>query len=47
VGAIHSFANRSPRRVRWLETQSPQPPSMYSHRFSHDWEYLAERLDDA
>jgi mannose-6-phosphate isomerase-like protein (cupin superfamily) len=47
VGTIHSFANRSPRRVRWLETQSPQPPSRHSHRFSHDWEYLEARLDGA
>jgi mannose-6-phosphate isomerase-like protein (cupin superfamily) len=46
VGTIHSFANRSPRRVRWLETQSPQPPSRHSHRFNHDWDYLAERLDE-
>jgi quercetin dioxygenase-like cupin family protein len=44
VGCIHAFANRSPRRVRWLETQSPQPPSNYSYRFNRDWDYLAARL---
>lgn len=46
VGCIHSFVNRSPRRARWLETQSPQPPSNYSYRFNRDWDYLGERLTD-
>jgi quercetin dioxygenase-like cupin family protein len=46
VGCIHAFANRGPRRVRWLETQSPQPPSNYSYRFNRDWDYLAERLEE-
>ncbi|MDX6539286.1 MAG: hypothetical protein QOI71_896 [Gaiellales bacterium] len=44
VGCIHSFANRSDSRVRWLETQSPQPPSNHSYRFDRDWEHLAEKL---
>ncbi len=44
VGCIHAFRNSSPRRVRWLETQAPQPPSNHSYRFNRDWDYLAERL---
>jgi quercetin dioxygenase-like cupin family protein len=44
VGCRHAFYNRSDRRVRWVETQSPQPPSNYSYRFDRDWDYLAGRL---
>lgn len=44
VGCIHAFYNNSGGRVRFLETQSPQPPSNYSYRFNRDWEYLADRL---
>ncbi|MGH2916705.1 MAG: cupin domain-containing protein [Solirubrobacteraceae bacterium] len=47
VGCVHSFHNRGPGRVRWLETQSPQPPANHSYRFNRDWEYLAARLADA
>ena len=46
VGCIHAFWNRSDARVRWLETQSPQPPANHSYRFNRDWDYLAERLAD-
>ncbi len=44
VGCIHAFYNRSPRTVRWLETQSPQPPPRHSYRFNRDWEYLKQKL---
>jgi quercetin dioxygenase-like cupin family protein len=44
VGCIHGFYNRAPGRVRWLETQSPQPPSNHSYRFDRDWHYLAGKL---
>jgi quercetin dioxygenase-like cupin family protein len=45
VGCIHAFTNRSRTgRVRWLETQSPQPPANHSYRFDRDWDYLAARL---
>jgi quercetin dioxygenase-like cupin family protein len=45
VGCIHAFYNRSPTgRVRWIETQSPQPPSNHSYRFDRDWDHLAARL---
>ncbi len=46
VGSIHAFWNKSGGRVRWLETQSPQPPANYSYRFNRDWDYLGERLGE-
>jgi quercetin dioxygenase-like cupin family protein len=46
VGCIHAFYNRSPNaRVRWLETQAPQPPSNHAYRFDRDWDHLAALLD--
>jgi quercetin dioxygenase-like cupin family protein len=47
VGCIHAFYNRSERTVRWLETQSPQPPARHSYRFNRDWEYLKQKLAGA
>ena len=44
VGCVHAFRNKSEGKVRWLETQSPQPPANHSYRFNRDWDYLAERL---
>jgi quercetin dioxygenase-like cupin family protein len=44
VGSIHAFYNRSPGTVRWLETQSPQPPARHSYRFARDWDYLKEKV---
>jgi quercetin dioxygenase-like cupin family protein len=44
VGCIHAFYNRSDRAVRWIETQSPQPPARHSYRFNRDWEYLRQKL---
>jgi quercetin dioxygenase-like cupin family protein len=44
VGCVHAFRNKSQGKVRWLETQSPQPPANHSYRFNRDWDYLAERL---
>jgi quercetin dioxygenase-like cupin family protein len=45
VGCVHAFYHRGSGRVRFLETQSPQPPSNYSYRFTRDWDYLAAQLD--
>ena len=47
VGCTHAFYNKSGTTVRWLETQSPQPPARNSYRFSRDWEYFAEQLQAA
>jgi quercetin dioxygenase-like cupin family protein len=44
VGSIHAFFNRTNTTVRWLETQSPQPPARHSYRFNRDWDYLKEKL---
>jgi quercetin dioxygenase-like cupin family protein len=44
VGCIHAFFNRTSRKVRWLETQSPQPPARHSYRFNRDWDYVKEKL---
>jgi quercetin dioxygenase-like cupin family protein len=44
VGCTHAFYNRSNTTVRWLETQSPQPPARNSYRWSRDWDYLSEQL---
>lgn len=44
VGCIHAFYNTSNGTVKWLETQSPQPPARYSYRFNRDWEYLGSKL---
>jgi len=44
VGCVHAFYNKTDCRVRWLETQAPQPPARHSYRFSRDWEYLKDKL---
>jgi quercetin dioxygenase-like cupin family protein len=46
VGCTHAFFNRSNTTVRWLETQSPQPPARHSYRFARDWEYFAQELQN-
>ncbi|HEU0288081.1 MAG TPA: cupin domain-containing protein [Nocardioidaceae bacterium] len=40
VGCVHSFRNLGGGPLRWLETQSPQPPGRHSYRFARDWDYL-------
>ena len=45
VGCVHASWNNSDARVRWLETQSPQPPANHSYRFNRDWDHLAEKID--
>lgn len=42
VGCVHAFYEVKGKRVRWLETSSPQPPHQHSYRFSRDWDYLGE-----
>jgi quercetin dioxygenase-like cupin family protein len=46
VGCVHEFRNSGPGRVRWLETQAPQPPGRHSYRFARDWVYLDNVLAD-
>ena len=45
VGCTHAFYNRSNGTVRWLETQSPQPPARNSYRWARDWEYVSQQLE--
>lgn len=42
VGALHQFVNPTDTTVRWLETQSPQPPARHAYRFARDWTYLTD-----
>jgi mannose-6-phosphate isomerase-like protein (cupin superfamily) len=44
VGCVHSFRNLGQGPLRWLETQSPQPPARHSYRFARDWDYLKGQL---
>jgi quercetin dioxygenase-like cupin family protein len=44
VGCVHEFRNVGAGRVRWLETQAPQPPPRHSYRFARDWRYLHDHL---
>jgi quercetin dioxygenase-like cupin family protein len=44
VGSVHSFRNLGGGTLRWLETQSPQPPSRHTYRFARDWDYLRDKL---
>lgn len=44
VGCVHEFRNIGEGRVRWLETQAPQPPRRHSYRFARDWIYLENAL---
>jgi quercetin dioxygenase-like cupin family protein len=47
VGCVHGFRNVTEGgtgRVRWLETQAPQPPGRHSYRFVRDWTYLENAL---
>ncbi|HEX7743895.1 MAG TPA: cupin domain-containing protein [Micromonosporaceae bacterium] len=46
VGCVHGFKNAGSGPLRWLETQSPQPPGRHSYRFVRDWQYLRDVLGD-
>ena len=40
VGATHGFFNTGDGRVRWIETQAPQPPVRHSYRWVDHWKPL-------
>ena len=40
VGATHGFFNGGDDRVRWIETQAPQPPGRHSYRWVDHWKRL-------
>jgi quercetin dioxygenase-like cupin family protein len=43
VGGIHGFWNDGPERVRWIETQAPQPPARNAYRWQPAWAKVVER----
>jgi quercetin dioxygenase-like cupin family protein len=40
VGSVHGFWNVGTERVRWLETQAPQPPVRHAYRWVSSWRAL-------
>ena len=42
VGCVHGFWNTGGGRVRWIETQAPQPPSRHAYRWAPSWRRLEE-----
>jgi quercetin dioxygenase-like cupin family protein len=47
VGSVHGFWNVGTERVRWLETQAPQPPARHAYRWWPSWErYGREHADE-
>jgi len=43
VGSVHGFWNEGPDRVRWIETQAPQPPVRHAYRWQPTWQLMARR----
>jgi len=42
VGSVHGFYNTGTERVRWIETQAPQPPARHSYRWVDQWRRFEE-----
>ena len=42
VGSVHGFYNVGTERVRWIETQAPQPPGRHAYRWVRSWERYGE-----
>ena len=45
VGSTHGFFNTGSGRVRWIETQAPQPPERHSYRWADHWKRFEEGVD--
>ena len=45
VGSTHGFFNTGKDRVRWIETQAPQPPARHSYRWVDHWTRFEEGAD--
>lgn len=43
VGSVHGFWNTGTERVRWIETQAPQPPVRHAYRWEPTWRGVAQR----
>jgi quercetin dioxygenase-like cupin family protein len=44
VGSVHGFWNTGSERVRWIETQAPQPPARHAYRWSDTWSKFEKAL---
>jgi quercetin dioxygenase-like cupin family protein len=42
VGSVHGFYNDGAGRVRWIETQAPQPPTRHAYRWFQSWKRFEE-----
>jgi quercetin dioxygenase-like cupin family protein len=42
VGSVHGFYNIGTERVRWIETQAPQPPVRHAYRWLASWKRYEE-----
>jgi quercetin dioxygenase-like cupin family protein len=45
VGSVHGFWNEGTERVRWIETQAPQPPARHAYRWAPTWKRFEEGQD--
>lgn len=45
VGGLHGFYNTGTERVRWIETQAPQPPVRHAYRWAPTWRKFEEDND--
>lgn len=45
VGSLHGFWNEGTERVRWIETQAPQPPVRHAYRWAPTWTKFEEDND--
>jgi quercetin dioxygenase-like cupin family protein len=45
VGALHGFFNDGDGRVRWIETQAPQPPARHSYRWADQWKRFGASVE--
>lgn len=45
VGSVHGFYNTGTERVRWIETQAPQPPARHAYRWVPTWRRFEEEND--
>jgi len=46
VGSVHGFYNVGAERVRWIETQAPQPPVRHAYRWLAPWKRYEEAERD-
>jgi quercetin dioxygenase-like cupin family protein len=47
VGSVHGFYNEGTTRVRWIETQAPQPPARHAYLWVGAWARFEEGGRDA